>query len=451
MAIEEQPAKQRRPLGLSLLGVMLLTAGAFVAYNGYQIQAHTVTTASYAYTVKQSASAEVNYFDSSFFGQAPAPVNNAYVASLTDTIKARFSYNFTANQSANITYTYSAKAQIKANYSLKGNADESSNVWVQDYPLIAPVTKTASGTAITETQQVSIPYAEYQKTSNNFRNTLALPSNGEAVITFTMQVSGSTDGTPFTDDRTSTVSVPLDQQIYQPAVKFDKEETKTVVSQNAKQGQDRTSKIQLIGGSVAALGGLALMVYGLRKRIFKSAYQRQLDKIYRYHDGIIVRTSRPINLEDHRIIPMRTFEDMLNLEEELKTPIIADEISSTNTNFMIAHDGAMYLYKLSSESDNRASHVSRLTQQATATRPVEAPPIQATAAPQVHTYGLATALNPARNTTDGMIAKRPLGSHTVRKTTTPPALEASMDEIISELTKKPERPAKKPAKKSPKV
>lgn len=361
--------REHRALGVSALGVLLAVIGGFAAYQGYLMQSTQVSAApaAYKYSIRQAASTDISYMDSSFFGKAPAPDNQAYISDLTKDIAATFHYEFAGSTPTQLTTTYSAKAEVQANYALKGNSDNNANVWRQSYQLIAPTVVQTNSTGVTLDKTITIPFADYKAAANQFRTTLQLPTSSDAVATFTVHTTGVVDGTPFDDTRTSTVSMPLEQQIYQPAVKFDKEDTKQVVAQNAQQGHARLTKAELYGGVAVALAGLGLVGYGMRKRIFKSAYQRELDKIYRYHDGIIVRTSRPIDLADHHVVPMRSFDDMLNLEEELKTPIIADEISSTLTHFLIANNSVTYLYKLGDGDDNTNQVIAtRATSQALA-------------------------------------------------------------------------------------
>ena len=96
---------------------------------------------------------------------------------------------------------------------------------------------------------------------------------------------------------------------------------------------------------VAVLGVLAL-VFGFRKQIFKTPYERELERIYRFHDGIIIRASRPARLDGKNIVPVRSFDDILNLEEELKAPIVATQMSDTSTRFMIIRENVAYVYTL---------------------------------------------------------------------------------------------------------
>lgn len=354
----------RRAIGLSFLGLVIALIGAGLLWVGMRKPEAQTIVGTYQYSISQNAEATIHYADNDFYGNKPASTNSAYVAALTDAITARFQYNYSANRAANLTSTYDIKAQIKANYAVKGNTEDLSNVWSRDYQLIDPVTATTEGTLVSISRSVTVPYADYMKVVDAFRTSLALPTNSEVVITLTVNVTGTIDGTPFTDVRTSTISAPLDQQIYIPAVKFDKADTKDVVPHVAADTQSRWAKIGVTGGAIVAAVGTILMIYGMRKRIFKSSYQRELDKIYRYHNGIIVRTSRPVDLADHQVVPMRSFDDMLNLEEELKTPIIADEISSTMTHFMIANNNVMYLYKLGTDDGINARLASRITHQA---------------------------------------------------------------------------------------
>lgn len=421
-------ARGHRAIGLSLFGLVILVAGASLLWIGTRKPDAEQIVGTYEYTVTQDAKAAVHYVDNDFYGNSPAASNSAYVAALTDAITANFQYKYSAVRTATLTSTYDIKAQIKANYAVKGNTEDLSNVWTRDYQLIEPVTATSDGALISISRTVTVPFADYMHTVEQFRTSLALPTNSEVVVTFTAHVNGTVDGTPFSDVRTSTISVPLDEQIYIPSVKFDKTDTKQVTPVVAAQTQDRWAKTGIISGAALAVAGLSLLIYGMRKRIFKTTYQRELDKIYRYHNGIIVRTSRPVDLTDHQVVPMRSFDDMLNLEEELKSPIIADEISSTMTHFMIANNNVMYLFKLGTDdgtNERLAIHIAHQTAQPKAAREV-LPPAQHPELDRVHTYGVKQAA--------------PTQSEAAKQLTITPAAVAkptSIDSIIRDIGKKP--------------
>lgn len=431
---------QHRALGLSVLGAALVVIGLLLAYIGYQTGNGQAAHASnsYEYTVKQNTAADVNYFDSSFYaGKTPSPNNNAYIAQLTNTVKGQFHYEFHGNKATDLTTTSQVNAVVQSNYALKGDSEKSSNVWQKEFTLVPKTTSTKNTADLAFDQAVTVPYADYKKVATDFRTSLQLPTTSQVVVTMTTETAGTIEGTPFTDSRTSSITMPLEEQIYQPAIKFDKEDAKQVVAASTAGSNDWLSKLQLFGGAALVLGGGALIIYGLRKRIFKTAYQRELDKIYRYHDGIIVRTSRPIDLADHQVIPMRSFDDMLNLEEELKSPIIADEISSTLTHFIIAHSNVMYLYKL---GEGKATHAQPAAAGPKAAREVLQPDTHPELA-NIRTYGLKPALSAPRATAP-VTPKRPLGKTIPVQHKTARHTHDDLDDIIDEIGKKPHTPKK---------
>lgn len=99
-----------------------------------------------------------------------------------------------------------------------------------------------------------------------------------------------------------------------------------------------------LAAAVLLILGLAAVAYGLRRQNVKTPHQRELEKIYRYHSGIIIQAKRPPDLDHKNIVVIKNFDDILNLEEELKTPIIASKVTDYTTHFFIANDNIIYVY-----------------------------------------------------------------------------------------------------------
>jgi hypothetical protein len=140
--------------------------------------------------------------------------------------------------------------------------------------------------------------------------------------------------------------VPLNQPVYRLAVKFTKIDHQEVVPAQSKRLQDIITKYEMPVAIVLTIVGLACIIYGFRRQIFKTPYMRELEKIYRYHGGIIVRASRPISLANKNIVTVQSFDDLLNLEEEIKAPIIANPVSDNAAQFIITRDDIVYVYNL---------------------------------------------------------------------------------------------------------
>lgn len=358
MALDITGVESRRPYGLVLFGVVLLVVGGYLFYDVERQKSSFVYTPSdYEYSIRQSVNTDVKYLDNSFFPDGPGPNNAAYVKDLTDTITAQFFYNFKANEDAVVTYTYDVKARVQGKHADRGDESKSVNVWSQEHQLVSPVTRSESTRAVTIEPRVEAPFAEYEDAIEKFKTALTVPINSEMVVEATIKMKGTIGEVPFEDTRVMSVTAPLDQQAYTLAVKYDKEDTKPVVAEGEKDNRQEWLRYMTIGAVVAVVTGLGMIGFGFRKQIFKTPYQRELERIYRYHDGIIIKARQPANIDGKRIVPVLSFDDMLNLEEELKSPIVASPAGSEATQFILVHSDIAYVYtlgKLILEDDSSA-------------------------------------------------------------------------------------------------
>ena len=86
----------------------------------------------------------------------------------------------------------------------------------------------------------------------------------------------------------------------------------------------------------------------------KSEYTKQLDKILKNYDQIIVEVETPVREKEHNVILVKSFEEMIDLEEELRIPIIFYEnIYKHIAVFTITHNNIVYKYVL---RRNKASY-----------------------------------------------------------------------------------------------
>ena len=357
MALDiKNPEHAHRSVGYILLGLLFLSIAGFLAYDlsrNKPVQSDAPSV--YEYTVNQSVNNTVAYADNSYFENGPSPDNTAYLSDLTESIKTDFFYKYTSTDAEPVTYDYTVIATVRGVYGINGSGEETSNVWSRQFVLVPLTTETTSEKSFTVKPSVEIPFNEYRALIEELRTGLALPISTEADVTMTVNVKGTYGGTGFTDRRVSNVVVPLNTQIYQPKTKFDKADTKQVVPEDAEASKTRWVQIETGVAMALAVLGVAALVFGFRKQIFKTPYERELERIYRYHDGIIIRASRPAKLDDKNVVPVRSFDDILNLEEEVKSPIIAAPLGSEATQFMITKDAIVYVYTLGKELIDRQS------------------------------------------------------------------------------------------------
>lgn len=351
VAAEERNVKTRRPIGFVACGIVLLIGAAALIYDARSRSVDTVNLPSaYEYKIAQRIDSDITYSKSPYFDGQPGFGNTAYVGALTDKLRVHFRYDYTATRDADLTTTFLVSATARGKYILGVDGKEVNNVWSKNYRIIPAETNKKTTKTISIERDVEIPYAEYRDAIEQFKSSLQLPVTSDVQIVFSVQVKGTIDGSPIDDSRTSTVSAPLDQPLFTVTSTYDKSDKKQVAGKAAKDTQTSIRNIERIGAGVLLLLGVVAISYGMRKQIFKSSYQRELDRIYRYHDGIIIKARKPADLTKKNIVPVQSFDDILNLEEELKLPIVALPAGPTATQFVIVRDDIAFVYTLGKES-----------------------------------------------------------------------------------------------------
>ncbi len=342
-----QKPTSRRPLVFIIPGILFLCAAALLFYD----RTHVHTTIApmpqpYTYNVQQSVNNKVHYRQSSFFGDAPDPTNTAYIANLTDYITAQFHYAFKGSETTKISYQYSAVATVRATYGNQASEGGIANVWTKQFELIKPTSGSTTGNSLALDPSIQIPFSDYKQAMDQFKDAITAPLTGEMAVTYTVHVSGKVNGAPFTDTKVSSITTSLDQQVYQLAVKYDKTDHKQIFPVKSQHLADTITQYETRMAILLVVLGGGCLIYAFRRQIFKSPYARELERIYRYHDGIIIRAKKTPNVIGKNVVPVQSFDDLLNLEEEIKAPILASQVGDTATQFIITKDDIVYVYTL---------------------------------------------------------------------------------------------------------
>lgn len=352
---ESQHKRPFWPVFVVLLGLIIMVYSVLTGWRDMRDFLNLTSKPETAadVSVRQSVDMQVHYLQSSFFGSSPSPSETSYLTQITDNISARFAYHLQSTKQADFTYTYDVTSRVHSYFAVAGTGtgkDETSDIWTKTIPLKEQQTVQDMARSISIEPSVTIPFTEYRQMTEQLKNAYGLAINGEAIVTFTVHVDGKVDGVAFKDDRTSTISFPLDQQIYRLTTKYDGQDNKKVALEPEKVQMTDDKKAHVIRTIIAFAVGLGLVIFALvaafRRNLFKSAYQRELDRIYRYHDGIIIKASKEVDLTGKDVVAVQSFDDLLNLEEELKTPIVASRMGDEATRFMIIHDSTVYAYLL---------------------------------------------------------------------------------------------------------
>ncbi len=339
-----------------LWAVVAVLAGAIGWLLYDSLQSSTASKAStHTFVIDQSMTPTVLYRDTTAFADATG-TPKAYLRTLTQAIKLEPKFRFQLADASELRYDYVLTARAIASHTPRGGTPQT--VWEQHYP----VTRghgTAAGDTLAFNDQATVPYAEYiqQATSLSSEAALTLPIALELLLTVT--VGGVVADKPFTEVQTVKLVASLTDPIYTITPSYEEHVSGVIVeTDKSKDGPwwRRHLLLVIAGMSIATvlIAGLALW-RPWRRQKGRTAYERALAKIYRYHDSLIIHTSRPIELRKREIISVKTFDDLLNVSEELHAPIVANAISTQATQFVVLHETTIYVFMLGTISQRKGT------------------------------------------------------------------------------------------------
>ncbi len=349
----QQQHRHKRQWRKLLIVPIIVSLGAlgFFMYDATVAHRAPEDTSSYTYTVDQGLVYDVSYLESNYFAEtASRPA--AYVRELTDVIAVDFSYLFKTEESAHLSYTYTATAHVIASHMPKGTSDPKT-VWDASYPLMQATSGSGKRGVARASTTVEIPFRQYSQRVARINSGLALDLDAKAVVTFSVTVSGVVRGMLVNEHRTMKMTIPLGQSVYAITTDYDQRDSKVIIADDAT-GREwwRTNRTMLVVVVVGVLvGSVALLMQPWRRRsVERNPYRRELHRIYRYHDGLIIRTKKPLDLKGREGLSVASFDDLLTLSEELRTPIIASELSDEATRFVVLHEAMVYSFLLGREA-----------------------------------------------------------------------------------------------------
>lgn len=302
----------------------------------------------YLYQINNSINYKVNLEDNSFFDTDSLPMDSIYIADLIKSIDVNFLYYYSNSKKLDLTYTYGIIANLKGTY---GSSDTGNNaVWNKQYILNKSYTETLTeNNLINLDKTLSIDFKYYKNIVDQFKIQLNLAIDASLEIIMTVKLDSS-DGT-LSDVQNLNINIPLSTS----TLKI----TKTYTEVNQKNIYDSTINnkqvklLRVIIGTIILIISVVLSVlslYYLIKVTKKNEYDLKLKKIFKNFGEIIVEVSNELDYKEMHIVNVKKFEDMIDLEEELRIPILHYEKEEDFESwFMIINDKQLYRYILKAE------------------------------------------------------------------------------------------------------
>ena len=267
-------------------------------------------------------------------------MNRAYVANLIDHIDIDFNYMFNIERITNINFNYKIIANliiennngvkyVDENYTLK----DTTNMNLSD----------GGNQSITES--VTIDYNYYNGLANKFKNTTGVDMVSYLNVYFILDKKTDENLNYKIEDTTkANIRIPLSERAIEINLTADKGITNKQVIPEGKVVFNPTYLIiEIILFIITSLFMILFMHNLFRIIKFKTPYEKYINKLLKNYDRVIVETDAPIDLSNCKMIDVKSFNELLDVRDNLKLPIIYSVLEENKKGiFYIKNDKDVY-------------------------------------------------------------------------------------------------------------
>ena len=303
----------------------------------------------YTYSYNGNLDYKVYLKENSFFNTPYLGMNKQYISSLIDHITVDTKYNLQSSKELEYTYTYQIIATLKGSY--QAGESKAVELWSRDYTLVPSESKSGTGNKFSINKSVDINYNEYNRIMSEFRDAFGLSIDAGVDLELKVTVTGKEAGTEeqtLNDTKTFALNIPLLAQTTQITPDYINSGREIVYAPATSNSDINIPKLVMgIALLLLSIFLLKILWTSLIKITKKSEYVIELNKILKEYGDIIAESSNLPDLGQYDVVNIKHFHDLVDIEEELRSPILYNEIVEDYESwFIIIKDKTAYKYVL---------------------------------------------------------------------------------------------------------
>lgn len=335
-------------IAIGLMILIILIFGVVFIYEGVTRNKNNKTI--YSYALQQDIDYEVELFKNSIFDTNVLEKNQTYVSNVVKNINTKFTYEYKNSKNIPITYDYDVIATVFGEYVLP-DEDKKSSLWSKEYVILESKKYETNNNIINIDDAFVIDYNKFDKIAYDLRQQLNLPITSYISIDIKININGSVGYKSVNDTQIINLKFPLQQQAFKIKANYNDKFFKEVKQWDESELNDKVKR-EIIGFILLAIAiSLFIMLF---KHIFNikidNAYNRSLSKLLKQFGEIIVEINSEVDKNNLQVIEVKTFNELLDLEDELKIPILFYEIKRDELGeFTINHNNVLYRYILDND------------------------------------------------------------------------------------------------------
>ncbi len=276
----------------------------------------------------------------------------AYILDLIDYVRLTPVYSFNSTSKTKVTGTNKLVARLKVYY--KESSDKNNNPEVMNKEkVLDEKVMNFNDNKYTNIGSYDLYLNEYLDMLKEFQSEVKIAVDGYLDISYESVFDGKVGGASYSNKYDSTIRIPLSNSV----VKIESPKSEAKKSNVYEADLVKTNKTVMTYIIIANIITFIIICF-LLKRLFsftnKSDYQRQLNKILKNYDDIIVNTSSMVDVKKYKVIKINEFKEILNLSRELLLPIMNYEmVKDEETCFYVIKDDILYMYLIYDKTSDK--------------------------------------------------------------------------------------------------
>lgn len=300
----------------------------------------------YTYNINQKANYNVELYDNNFIDTTTMESGKVYISDLVKQINFKFMYAYSGTANIDFKYNYNIVGKLIGQ---SNTNDTTETVWEKSYVLLEEVTDTANATSgFAIDVPIVIDYSIYRDEVTDFKRNFGMVLSTKLEVIMTVNVLSSYNKNDISNTQKIIMYIPIGLQAF--SISEDYKENTVDYIYDVGSRMKFYSDSNFIIGIIDFLVSFIFFVY-LFKLIFnikcKNKYSKKLDQILKTYGEIIVEVLSPVKEENYAIVEVKNFDEMVDLEEELRIPITFNEVIPTRYGvFTLAYNNTIYKYNL---------------------------------------------------------------------------------------------------------
>ncbi|MDD6878845.1 MAG: DUF5305 family protein [bacterium] len=287
-----------------------------------------------------------------FYDQKFLTKDKKYISNIIDYVDIDLNYLFNTTKNVSSTYSYDVTAKISSDYELNGITAE---LWSKSYTLKPTISNKLDGSNFKISENLKIDYSKYDDLAKNFKEEYGVVADTKLTITININTNSVIKDSQraISEKQNVKLVMPLNKAVTDITVSGTEPVNKNVTE--LIKGKRHINYVLLIMAIIlSAISGPACIAifYKLFKITNESQYIASQKKILKGYGDIIAAVTTKPDLNGLKIVEVKNFEDLINIEEELRIPILFYEFEKKDECwFVITTDQQAFRFVLTSTTN----------------------------------------------------------------------------------------------------